>query len=94
MEKLNHYFIVDMKDKKINLFMPGIDDYFRNTCPRSDRLKTLYAEIESKGLDVAWAEYIAKDMEDLILLDGPKFMMKHISKKARIKLINYIKTRY
>jgi len=95
MEKLNHYSIVDMShSKKIKIAITGIDDYFRNNCPRSDRLDDLYKHIESKGLNIAWAEYVSKDIEDLIMIEGPEFLLKHMSVSAKDKLIKYMKKRY
>jgi hypothetical protein len=95
MEKLNHYFTVDMShSKKTKIAIAGIDDYFRNTCPRNDRLNDLYEHIERKGLNIAWAEYISKDIEDLIMIEGPEFLLKHMSVSAKDKLIKYMKKRY
>ena len=95
MEKLNRYFTVDMShSKKTKIAIAGIDDYFRNTCPRSNRLDDLYKHIESKGLDKAWMEYISKDIEDLIMVEGPEFLLKHMSVSAKEKLVKYMKKRY
>ena len=80
--------------KKLNIVMTGIDDYFRNDCPRSARLNELYEHIEKLGLHEAWMQYIAKDVEDLIEIEGAEFLMKHLSVSARRKIINYIKKRY
>lgn len=82
------------ENKKISVAIAGIDDYFRNNYPRSDRLKDLYEHIERKGLDQAWMEYVSKDVEDLIMVEGPEFLLKHLSISARDKLIKYMKKRY
>ena len=94
-QKLKDCFTVDMSDnKKVTIAISGIDDYFRNNCPRSERLKDLYEHIERKGLNVAWAEYVSKDIEDLIMIEGPEFLLKHMSVSAKDKLIKYMKKRY
>lgn len=80
--------------KPIKIVMTGIDDYFRNDNPRSDRLNDLYEHIEKMGLDVAWMQYVSKDIEDLIMIEGVEFLMKHLSVTSKKKLIQYIKRHY
>ena len=80
--------------KPVGIAMTGIDDYFRNNCPRSDRLKDLYEHIESMGLDNAWIQYIIKDIEDVIMIDGTEYLMKNLSVSAKEKLLKYIKRHY
>lgn len=80
--------------KKVSIAITGIDDYFRNDNPRSERLNELYEHIEKMGLHKAWMQYISKDIEDLILIEGAEFLMKNLSVTAKKKLIDYIKRHY
>ena len=80
--------------KKISVAITGIDDYFRNNNPRSDRLNDLYEHIEKMGLDKAWMQYVSKDIEDLIMIEGVEFLMKNLSVPSKKKLIDYIKRHY
>ena len=80
--------------KKTSIVIQGIDDYFRNTCPRSDRLNDLYEHIEKMGLHNAWVQYVIKDIEDVINIEGPEYIMKHLSVSSKKKLIDFIKRHY
>lgn len=80
--------------KKISIAITGIDDYFRNDNPRSARLNDLYEHIEKMGLDKAWMQYVSKDIEDLIMIEGVEFLMKNLSVPSKKKLIDYIKRHY
>ena len=80
--------------KPVKIAMTGIDDYFRNNCPRSARLDDLYEHIEKMGLNNAWVQYIIKDIEDVIVIDGPEYLMKNLSVTAKEKLLKYIKRHY
>jgi len=80
-------------DHKFSLIYPW-DSFGSHQSFRTRRLNELYEYIETIGLEKAWIQYIIHDIEDVIQIDGPEFLMKHLDVNSKKKLIDYIKRHY
>ena len=80
-------------DLKFGTYYPW-DSFGSHTSYRTRRLNDLYEYIEKIGLEKAWILYIIHDIEDVIQIDGPEFLMKHLDVNSKKKLIDYIKRHY
>lgn len=63
-----------------------------NIDKRLERLDTLFKQIEEKGVAQAWLEYMAKDIDDIIAIEGIEELMKHLDNKSIEAIINYVIT--
>lgn len=58
---------------------------------RQQRLDTLFNEMEKKGASQAWLEYIAKDIDDVIAIEGMEKLMEHLDDKSKEAFLCYFK---
>ena len=80
-------------DLKFGTYYPW-DAFGSHQSFRTRRLNELYEHIETIGLEKAWIQYIIHDIEDVIKIDGPEFLMKHLDVPSKKKLIDFIKRHY
>lgn len=64
----------------------------KHTDSRQQRLDTLFTEIEDKGVTQAWLEYIAKDIDDVIAIEGIEKLMNHLDNKSLEAIVKYVIT--
>lgn len=83
-----------MKDNYKGAFWYPWDCFGTHESFRTRRLDELYEYIEKLGVQEAWIQYIIHDIEDVIQIEGPEFLMKHLDVPSKKKLIDYIKRHY
>ena len=81
-----------MASKKILTRFSYIHPSIKHTDVRQERLGSLFKHIESKGVTQAWLEYIAKDIDDVIAIEGIEKLMNHLDNKSIEAIVNYVIT--
>lgn len=81
------------ENKKENHWYPW-DTFGSNQTWRTRRLNEFYGYVEKIGLEKAWILYIIHDIEDVIQVEGPEYLMKHLDVSSKKKLIDFIKRHY
>jgi len=78
--------------KKSSVFFSYIHPTIKHTDKRQSRLDNLYEDIEKKGVTNAWLNYIAKDIDDVIAIEGIDKLMEHLNNKSIEAIVTYVIT--
>ena len=78
--------------KKSKVSYSYIHPTIKHTDKRQSRLDNLYEDIERKGVTEAWLNYIAKDIDDVIAIEGIDKLMQHLDDKSIEAIVTYVIT--
>jgi len=77
---------------KTSLSYSYVHPTIKHTNKRLNRLDNLYEDIERKGVTEAWLNYIARDIDDVIAIEGIDKLMQHLDDKSIEAIVTYVTT--